>query len=110
MMQTASPLIDYPDDVDPQALGQALLQVLGMSESDASALAQEIVWTDTLLLPIPENVATFREVTLDGGSMGIALTSLEGDLAGVLWQRDGIVYTLAGADIDYLIEIANSLD
>ena len=110
MVQTASPLVDYPDDVDAQALGKALLQVLGMSESEASALAQEIVWTDTLLLPIPENVASFREVTLDGRSKGIALTSLEGDLAGVLWQRDGIVYTLGGADIDYLVGIANSLD
>ncbi len=110
MMQTASPLVDYPDDVDPQALGQALLQVLGMSESEARALAQEIVWTDTLLLPIPENAASFREVALDGGSMGIALTSLQGDHAGVLWQRDGIVYTLSGADIDYLIEIANFLE
>ena len=110
MMQTESPLVDYPDDVDAQALGKALLQVLGMSEAEASALAQEIVWTDTLLLPIPENVASFREVTLDGGSKGIALTSLAGDLSGVLWQRDGIVYTLGGGDIDYLIEIADSLD
>ena len=110
MVQTASPLVDYPDDVDAQALGKALLMVLGMSDSEASALAQEIVWTDTLLLPIPENVASFREVTLDGRSKGIGLTSLQGDLAGLLWQRDGIVYTLGGADIDALVDIANTLD
>lgn len=110
MAQTASPLVDYPDDVDPQALGKALLQLLGMSESEAASLAQEIVWTDTLLLPIPENVASFREITVDGRSKGIGLTSLEGDMAGILWQRDGIVYTLGGSNIDSLIDIANSIE
>lgn len=109
LMQTESPLIEYPEDVDPTALGQALLQVLGMSEGEAAALAQEIDWTDTLLLPIPKNVASFNEVIVDGGATGIALNSFGGDLAGILWQRDGIVYALSGASADQLIDIANSL-
>jgi hypothetical protein len=109
LMQTKSPLIEYPDDVDPTALGQALLQVLGMSEQEAASLAKEIVWTDTLLIPIPENVASFNEVTVDGGASGIALNSFEGDLAGILWQRDGIVYALSGGSVDHLINVANSL-
>lgn len=109
LMQTQSPLIEYPDDVDPTALGQALLQVLGMSEREAASLAREIVWTDTLLIPIPENVASFNEVNVDGGSTGIALNSLEGDVAGILWQRDGIVYALSGASADQLLDVANSL-
>lgn len=110
LMQTESPLIEYPEDVDPTALGQALLQVLGLSESEAASLAKDIVWTDTLLIPIPENVASFNDVTVDGGSKGIALSSIDGDLAGILWQRDGIVYALSGASVDQLVEIANSMD
>jgi len=109
LVQAPSPLIEYPEDVDTAALGQAMLQAIGMDEIAASALTRNIDWTTTLLIPIPENVATFDDVNVDG-EIGLALISLDGNNAGLLWQRNGIVYALSGSNVDTLIKIANSLE
>ena len=108
LVQAPSPLVEYPDDVDASALGEALLQALGMDDVAAAQLADSIDWTTTLLLPIPENVASFNEVSIDG-EIGLALSSLGGNNAGILWQHDGSVYALSGSNIDELIDVANTL-
>jgi anti-sigma factor RsiW len=108
LVQSPSPLVAYPDDVDVVALGEALLQFLGLNESQARRLASSIDWTNTLLLPIPENVATFNEVRADG-SPALLLSSLDGRQVGLLWQKEGVVYALSGSSGEELIEIANSL-
>jgi hypothetical protein len=109
LMQTESPLVEYPDDLDPTLLGGALLQVLGMNADEAQRLAQQIDWTSTLLLPVPQDFATFSEVTVDGVS-GIALSSLDGEGSALLWQKDGVVYLLSnnGSTAD-LLSLAGSL-
>lgn len=94
-LQSQSPLIDYPDDVDPNILGEALLQMLGMSAGEAQRLAASIDWSSTLLLPVPENIATFSEVTVDGAS-ALALSSLEGGESSLIWQKDGAIFVLVG--------------
>lgn len=108
LLQAPSPLVEYPEDVDAVALGEALLQALGMESSQASHLARSIDWTNTLLLPIPENMASFSEVDVDGVS-GLALNSVDGRNSALLWQKDGIVYALSGAETAELRKIANSL-
>lgn len=109
LVQTDSPLVDYPDDVDPAVLGEALLQLLGMSDAEAARLAASIDWTNTLLFPVPENLATFSEVTVQGGS-GMALTSLDGQDNALMWQKDGRVFILEGPEtVRNLVRIANSL-
>lgn len=95
LVQSQSPLIDYPDDVDPSVLGQALLQMLGMSEVEAQRLSASIDWSSTLLLPVPENVATFSEVTVDGVS-ALVLSSVDGGESSLIWQKDGAIYVLVG--------------
>ena len=108
LVQAPSPLVEYPEDVDPSALGEALLQALGLDEVSAALLADSIDWTTTLLLPIPENAASFGEVSVDG-EVGLVLSSISGNNAGILWQRDGSVYALSGSNIDELIDVANTL-
>lgn len=108
LMQAPSPQVAYPEDVDVTALGQALLEVLGMEPGAASRLSESIDWTNTLLLPIPENFATFNEVQI-GGSSGLALTSLDEQNAALLWEREGMVYVLTGQDVSALVSIANSV-
>lgn len=108
LMQSPSPLVEYPDDVDVTALGTALLQILGMEPEEAARVANSIEWTSTLLVPVPENMATFDEIHVDGVS-GLALSSVDGNNAAVLWQRSGTIYVLSGSDIDRLVDIANSL-
>lgn len=110
LVQTASPEVDYPEDVDPAVLGEALLQVLGMTPGEARRLAGNIDWTSTLLLPVPQDLATFREVSVDGTS-GLALSSVDGRGHSLLWQSDGAVYLLVGdGGLRELIRIADSLE
>jgi hypothetical protein len=109
LLQSPSPLVEYPEDLDTAALGEALLQILGMNERQARRLARDVDWTNTLLLPVPENVASFTEVRVNGVS-GLALTSLNGRDAALMWQKDGIVYILSGASVADLIGVADSLE
>ncbi len=109
LMQTPSPQIDYPDDVDPTVLGEALLQILGMSPEEAHEMAQSIDWTSTLVVPVPQTVFTFSEVTVDGTS-GMALTSIEDGQSGLMWQKDGVVYFMtAPGSTEDLLKLADSL-
>ena len=110
LIQTESPVVNYPEGLDPIAMGEALLQLLGMNPTEASRLARSIDWTGTLLLPVPQNVATFSEVTVDGVS-GLALTSVEGYGSALMWQKEGVVYILSGpSQTAELIELANSIE
>lgn len=109
LMQTPSPVLDYPDDMEPTVLGEALLQVLGLNTEEAHDLAQSIDWTSTLLLPIPRDAATFSAVTVDGVN-GMALSSLTSEDNVLLWQKEGRIYLLTGKmPMDNLLELADSL-
>jgi len=110
LIQTESPVVNYPEGLDPIPLGEALLQLLGMNPTEAARLARSIDWTGTLLLPVPQNVATFSEVNIDGVS-GLALTSVEGHGSALMWQKEGVVYILSGpSQTAELIELANSIE
>ena len=98
-LQMESPTVEFPDAVDEEALGIAMLQFLGYSPADAAALSASIDWTTTLLLPLPSDLVNFESVVVDGTD-GFYLTgaSPEGefeDYAAVLWQKDGFVYLVA---------------
>lgn len=110
-VQTASPRIDYPADADPIVLGQALLQLLGMTEREAARLATEIDWNSTLLMPVPQGLASFSEIAVDG-SAGMGLSDLDGSGSVLLWERGGMVYLLTSdtLTLEELRQIGNSLD
>ena len=109
LLQMDSPLVQYPESLDPAVLGEALLQILGLDPPEASRLAREIDWTSTLLLPIPTNMASFEETTINGTS-GIGLRSLDGLFHALVWQENGRLYLLAAAKtMPELAELANTL-
>ncbi|MEM7798797.1 MAG: DUF4367 domain-containing protein [Chloroflexota bacterium] len=107
-VQMESPVVNYPNDFDPAPIGQALLQFLGMSEAEAASLSRAIDWTNTLILPIPQDAADFQEVSVNGNP-GLLLTSIDGMGNSIMWEENGMVYMLAG-DIDAgaLIDLANN--
>jgi len=110
LLQSESPLVVAPEGLQTELLGQALLQVLGLSEAEAVRLSEDIDWTSTLLLPIPQDLAAYQEVTVDDVS-GIAVSSLDGRTATILWQKDDIIYTIIGnRPVSELVELTKSLD
>ncbi len=96
LMQTRSPEVDYPDDVDPVVIGEAMLQALGLSADEAQRLARTIDWNNTLVLPVPANLASFSEVVVDVDNSGLALSSVEGYGNALLWQAGDFLYMLSG--------------
>lgn len=109
-IQMPSPTIDYPSDVDPALIGSAVLQFMGMDEREANRLASNIDWTNTLLMPIPADFATFSEVRL-GDTTGLALEALDGSGTTLIFERNGIINLLIGMDDTYdteaLIDLAS---
>ena len=110
LLQLDSPLVQYPERLDPAVLGEALLQILGLNPLEASRLARQIDWTSTLLLPIPADIASFEEMTVNGSS-GIGLSSLDNNFHALIWQENGRLYLLVGPQtMPALAELANTLE
>lgn len=110
LSQAVTPELEYPDGLNTRLLGEALLQLLGLNEEEATRLAENIDWTTTLLLPIPADIATYQEVRVDGVS-GMAISRLDGRAATIVWHKHGILYTLYGErSARDLVALADTLD
>lgn len=109
-MQTPSPLVAYPENVDATLLGEAMLRILGTDPAAARQIAQSIDWTSTLLMPIPQDQATYRDVNIKG-SVGVLLEPYDpAAYPAVVWQQDGMVYMMTGpVGADELLRLANTV-
>jgi hypothetical protein len=108
LMRMQSPLVEYPEDVDTAPIAEAILQALGLERAEARRLSRTIDWTSTMLLPIPQDVASFQEVMVNG-QPAISLTSLDGENSVLLWQEEGTLFVLSGAAMAELVNIGNSM-
>jgi hypothetical protein len=121
LTQAKSPEITLPDGVTMAELGEIGLRVTGMSPADAKRMAASIDWTSTLVVPVPTNVASFRDVIIRGNK-GILVTSggmgatpvrtnnapRAGSVA--IWSENGIVYALEAAlPPDDVMALTNAL-
>jgi hypothetical protein len=100
-MQMPSPTAEVPDGVDMRALGEAMLQMLGMTPEEAARLSATIDWTTTLVLPLPSDLGQVQEVPVDG-TTGLLFASQWQQEGGdwvkevsLLWQKGGFVYLVA---------------
>ncbi|MGI6206860.1 MAG: zf-HC2 domain-containing protein [Anaerolineae bacterium] len=112
IVQVASPEVAVPEGLDTERVAELGLQLLGFSAQEARGLAQNIDWATTLVVPIPRGMLSAQEVTVQGvqGYVLEEQESEEGPEALVVWNREGIVYAVAGdlpgAD---LLAVAQSL-
>jgi hypothetical protein len=94
--QARAPQVTLPASVDPRALGEIGLRILGLSPTDARQFAQAIDWHSTLLVPIPPVVSSFRQVSING-RQGIVLQHQPPDQSPtsvVLWSTPDRVFAL----------------
>jgi hypothetical protein len=117
LVQSPSPQVDFPSGTDLPALAEIGLRIMGLSRNDAYRFAQSIDWRSTLVVPIPANVASFRQVTVQGGS-GLLLEGARPSGGGqhgkasavVLWSDGSRVFALSGnLGSEQLLEIAQTL-
>jgi len=111
-MQVPSPQVDLPAGIDPIALAKTGFLFLGMPAEDAERMANSIDWTSTLVIPLPTEAGSAREVSVDGVT-GLLVEDVDSALrsSAVLWERDGILYFMSGTNLDQklLLDAADSL-
>ena len=121
LVQANSPEITLPAGVFLPQMAEIGLRVAGLSSQEARRLAYSLDWHSTLLVPVPANAASFREVELHG-TKGLLietrqLRSQEGSGrphgrsgAALLWSEGGKVFALSGTVlIPELLEMANAM-
>jgi hypothetical protein len=117
-VQAPSPEMELPPGTDLSRLGEIGLRVLGMDAASARRTAASIDWKSTLVVPLPLDATSFREVTVHGqkgllvNSKGEAASSGGRPRSGalLLWSENGRMFALAGdaRDLD-LVQMAESV-
>jgi hypothetical protein len=86
-----------------------LLGLPGVPPEVASQLRGIQDWRNTLPIPVPVDHVGWQQTTIAGGQ-GLMLTDNSGLGSGAIWQRDGLVYGVAGSlKAAELQRIANGL-
>jgi hypothetical protein len=113
LVQMTSPEITAPPGLDIAQIGELYLQLLGMSQKDAEHFAQNVDWTTTLVIPIPRNSTSYRDVTVDGVNGTLIMQDMSDRSSEylLLWVKDDILYALTGPGTSATaLTIANSLE
>jgi hypothetical protein len=97
LMQARSPEVSVPAGWDMVQLGEIGLRVLGLDAGEAKRIARATDWRSTLLVPVPLNVTTFRQVTVRGNSGLLIITSGEPEAQGAP-QRKGTILMWTDGD------------
>ncbi|HEX7880298.1 MAG TPA: hypothetical protein VF720_12865, partial [Candidatus Eisenbacteria bacterium] len=102
--QARSPEVSLPSGVDLAEVGEIGLRIAGLERTDAQRFARSIDWHSTMLVPMPINAGSFREVDVRGNK-GLMLTmsgepgpdgskGREGSM--LMWADGDMVYALRG--------------
>ncbi len=112
LAQIPSPTVNTPPDMDIQKLAEIGLEFTGMTPDQAQAFSQSVDWTSSLVIPIPRNAATYKQLTVDGvtGTL-IQRPADDAPEFALVWVKDGIIYTIGGlgADSAKAIDMANAM-
>jgi hypothetical protein len=116
LLEARSPAVELPPGVDLARLGQIGLEMAGLSAEEARIFARTIDWRSTLLVPVPAEGASFREVEVRGGR-GLLVTSHQRPKGGggrwrsvLMWSAGGLVFALEGPGNGIeILEMAQSL-
>lgn len=111
-VQLPSPSISAPPELDFAEIGEAFLQLLGMTPEEAQRFSQRVDWTTTLVVPIPRHSTTYQDVRVDGAEGVLIQQSAAYPNAPyvLMWIKDGMVYALMGeGSQSTALNIGNSL-
>ncbi len=111
-VQMPSPTVSTPPDLDLAQLAQLGLQFTGMTAEQAKEYSQTVDWASTLVIPIPQNGATYEKVAVDGVT-GYLIQRPADDMPeyALVWTKDGVVYAIGalGADSAKAVALANAI-
>ncbi|MGB8647567.1 MAG: DUF4367 domain-containing protein [Anaerolineae bacterium] len=112
LVEMPSPTVDTPPDIDVKQLAEIGLEFTGMTPEQAKAYSATVDWTSTLVIPVPRNGASYKQVNVDGVT-GYLIQRPVDDAPGyaLVWVKDGIIYAISGMNnnADQAIQMASSL-
>jgi hypothetical protein len=111
-VQMPSPTISAPPGLDINAMGEAYLQMLGLSPEEAREYSQNVDWATTLVIPVPAGMADYRTISVDGATATLLVNDYGPQYSEyvLVWVKDGILHGLTGqGDPSVAIALAESL-
>jgi len=112
LAELPTPTVSAPADLNIAQLAQIGLEFTGMTSDQAAAFTKTVDWTSTLVIPLPKNAATYKQVTVDGvtGTL-IQRPADDAPQYALLWVKNGIIYAISslGTNSQQALDIANSL-
>ncbi len=104
---TSSPTVNVPDGVDVDQVRSQLLSVPGLPADLVNQLKSIDDWRNTVVVPVVKGKS--RDVTVQG-SQGVLIQENGGPGETLLWQKDGMVYTMTGnVSESEILAAANSM-
>jgi len=108
LVQARSPAVSLPGGIDLRALGEIGLRILGLPPVEAREFAAAIDWQSTLIVPLPANASSFKQVDISGHP-GVfiqrarpAQNGGRGPIANaLLWSANGMVFGLEATGLSY---------
>lgn len=117
-LQAPSPEVTLPAGWNLAQLGEIGLRILGLDARAAKRIAKATDWRSTLLVPLPMNATSFRQVTVRGQSGLLIMTTGEPAADGkrhrektiLMWSAGDRIFFLSG-DLDgkELVRMAESV-
>jgi hypothetical protein len=100
--------VAFPAEFDLAGLAQVALRILGMEPDEAYRMAYSVDWRNTLIVPVPADAASFRQIDIAGAD-GLLVERLRGGRM-MFWSAGGQMYVLVGYQgAAELLEMAQSL-
>jgi hypothetical protein len=112
LFQARTPQLTLPASIDVQALGEIGLRILGLPPAEATQFAQAIDWHSTLIVPVPPNASSFRQVNI-GGRLGVLIQHQppnQSPTSMIVWSTTDRVFALVSIQhLDQVLAMAESI-
>ena len=113
LLQMPSPEVNAPPGLNVAQVGEAYLQLLGMTPEEAQAFSQTIDWTTTFVVPIPRYGTATQTVSVDGVEGAFIQQRMKdhADQYLLMWVKGGMLYALTGpGELEDALRIAGSIE
>ena len=96
LFQARTPQLTLPGSIDVQTLGEIGLRILGLPSAEAKQFARAIDWHTTLVVPVPPNASSFRQVEI-GEHRGVMIQHQprnQSPTTTIVWSTSEAVFAL----------------
>jgi hypothetical protein len=112
LFQARTPQLTLPSSIDVRGLGEIGLRILGLAPAEAKQFADDIDWHTTLVVPVPPNASSFRQVEI-GGRRGVLIQHQprnQSPTSTIVWSTPERVFALVSIQgVAEVMAMANSV-